>query len=137
MNIHVEMARLLLSDALLLLNNHRNRSAASRAYYAAYHACIALAEVMGLRPRSFLGRNGRPASRWEHGIVTSIVVRDSRLESVIGPQSAARVRWLYMQRIRGDYRPNEPIHDIAAQTSYTISRHVLDSVEQFVNAQQP
>jgi len=48
-NPELELAQELLADARLLLAQGRYRSTVSRAYYAAYHACIALMESFGLR----------------------------------------------------------------------------------------
>src|SRR5437660_7551746 len=56
----LELALDLLADAKLLLENARHRSAVSRSYYAAYHACIALLESLGLKPGNFIGRDRRP-----------------------------------------------------------------------------
>ena len=53
----LELALDLLADAKLLLENARHRSAVSRSYYAAYHACIALLESLGLKPGNFIGRD--------------------------------------------------------------------------------
>ncbi len=104
MNLELELARELLEDARLLLAQGRRRSTVSRAYYAAYHACIALMESVGLKPQNYPGKNGRPASRWEHGIITAEVATDPRLSGILTPPVALQLRWQYMQRIRGDYR---------------------------------
>ena len=52
MNVELELARELLDDAKLLLKEGRYRSTVSRAYYAAYHACIALMESLSLKPQN-------------------------------------------------------------------------------------
>jgi uncharacterized protein (UPF0332 family) len=62
-NPELELARELLADARLLLAHGRHRSTVSRAYYAAYHACIALLESLGLKPQNYPGKGGRPANR--------------------------------------------------------------------------
>jgi len=66
----LRVAREFLADAKLCLDNGRFRSAASRSYYAVFHACIALFERFGYIPSNFRGRDGGPARRWEHRIVT-------------------------------------------------------------------
>ena len=78
MNPELELARELLEDARLLLAHGRHRSTVSGAYYAAYHACIALLEKLGLKPQNYAGKSGRPANRWEHGIVTAEVAANPR-----------------------------------------------------------
>lgn len=111
MNRELELARELLEDARLLLAQGRYRSAVSRAYYAAYHACVALLESFGLRPGNYTGRSGRPASRWEHGIITAAVAADSQLSGVLTRPVALQLRWQYAQRIRSDYRAQHLGHD--------------------------
>ena len=64
------LARQFLDDAQHLLDQDRLRSATSRAYYAAYHATVALFEKHGFKPGSFSGKSGLPARIWEHPIVT-------------------------------------------------------------------
>jgi hypothetical protein len=69
MTPRMRLATELLRDAQTLLAAGSLRSAMSRAYYAAYHACVDALERRGYTPRHFLGRRGVPADRWEHGIV--------------------------------------------------------------------
>jgi hypothetical protein len=130
----IALARELLSDSQLLVGQGRYRSAVSRGYYCAYHACIALMESVGLKPGNFLGRGGRPANRWEHGIVTANVASDRRLASVLGGAVAPQVRWLYLQRIQGDYRPERAVSRLAAHTSVNLAQQVLSQVEGHLNA---
>lgn len=54
MNPELELARELLGDAKLLLAQGRYRSAVSRAYYAAYHACITLAKQIIAKVEGYL-----------------------------------------------------------------------------------
>ena len=117
MNRELELAHELLEDARLLLAQGRYRSAVSRAYYAAYPACVALLERFGLRPGNYTGRSGRPASRWEHGIVTAAVAVDSQLSGALTRPVALQLRWQYAQRIRSDYRAHESISAMTARTS--------------------
>ena len=137
MNRELCLAHELLEDARLLLAQGRYRSTVSRAYYAAYHACVALLESFGLRPGNYTGRSGRPASRWEHGIVTSAGVADPQLSRVLTQSVALQLRWQYLQRIRGDYRPQETISAMTAQTSVEITERIMANVEGYLRGQSP
>jgi hypothetical protein len=130
----LDLAREFLADVGLLLAQGRYRSTASRAYYASYHACVVLMERFGLRPSNYIGRSGRPAGRWDHGIVTAHVAADPRLSRVLTESVALQVRWQYLQRIRADYRAQEPISDLAARTSAMLAERVVSTVEGYVNA---
>lgn len=66
---HLDVAEIFLQDSREALDRKALRTALSRAYYAAYHACVALFEYYGYRPQNFVGRRGRSAARWEHGII--------------------------------------------------------------------
>jgi hypothetical protein len=131
----LELARELLVDVGLLLAEGRYRSTVSRAYYASDHACVVLMGRLGLRPNNFIGRGGRPAGRWEHGIVTARVAADPRLRRVLGEPVALQVRWQYSQRIKGDYRAQDPVSDLAARTSAMLAEQVVRSVEGYLDAQ--
>ena len=123
---------------LLLLRylvQERYRSIVSRAYYAAYYACVVLLENCGLRPSNYVGRSGRPASRWEHGIVTAAVVNDSQLSGVLTRSIALQLRWQYAQRIRSDYRAHETVSAMTAQTSVELAEHIIANVEGYLRAQ--
>ena len=135
MNAELKLARELLNDAALLLKEGRYRSTVSRAYYAAYHACIALMESLGLKPQNYVGKGGRPAGRWEHGIVTAEVAADPRLSKILTPPVALQLRWQYLQRIRGDYRAQETISLMTAQTGVSLAEQIIASVEGYLHAQ--
>ena len=137
MSAELSLARELLEDARLLLSQGRHRSAVSRAYYAAYHACVVLLESFGLRPGNYTGRSGRPANRWEHGIVTTTVVTDPQLSRVLTRPIALQLRWQYAQRIRSDYRVHETISTMTAQTSVELAEHIIANVEGYLRAQHP
>lgn len=137
MDSQLELARGLLADAELLLAQGRYRSTASRAYYAAYHGCIVLMEGLGLRPSNYIGRGGWPASRWEHGVITATVATDPRLSGVLTRPVALQLRWLYLQRIRADYRARETISTLTARTSTMLAKQAVTSVEEYLNAQRP
>jgi uncharacterized protein (UPF0332 family) len=135
MNPELELARELLEDARLLLASGRYRSTVSRAYYAAYHSCIALMESLGLKPQNYVGKSGRPAGRWEHGIITAEVAADQRLSGVLTPPVALQLRWQYLQRIRGDYRAKETVSQMTAQTGVNLAEQILAKVEEYLHAQ--
>lgn len=135
MNLELELARELLEDAQLLLAQGRYRSTVSRAYYAAYHACIALMENLGLKPQNYPGKSGRPASRWEHGIITAEVAADARLSAILTAPIALQLRWQYMQRIRGDYRVGETLSALTAPTGVSLAEKIMTTVRRYLNAQ--
>jgi hypothetical protein len=135
MTPELDLARELLEDARVLLTQERYRSTTSRAYYAAYHACIALMESLGLRPQNYIGRSGRPAGRWEHGIITAEVAADPRLRAILTQPVTLQLRWQYLQRIRGDYRAGETISAMTAQTSFRLAERIIVTVEEYLHAQ--
>lgn len=135
MNAELALARELVEDARVLLAYRRHRSTVSRSYYAAYHACIALMENLGLRPQNYIGRGGRPAGRWEHGLVTAAVAADPRLSDILTRPVALQLRWQYLQRIRGDYRARETISAMTAQTSLQLAERIIAIVEEYLHAQ--
>ncbi len=136
-NPELELAKELLADARLLIGQRCHRSTVSRAYYAAYHACIALMESLKLKPQNYPGKSGRPASRWEHGIVTAEVAADPRLRTILTVPVASQLRWQYMQRIRGDYRVSIRIAQLTAQTAVNLAEQIVTTVEGYLNAQHP
>lgn len=105
----------------------------SRAYYAAYHACIALLEHLGLRPQNYISRDGRPAGRRERGIITAEVAADPRLRGILTRRVLLQSRWQYLQRIRADYRSLETISTMTAQTSLGLAEHVISTVEEYLH----
>lgn len=133
----MELAKELLEDARLLVAQGRLRSTVSRAYYAAYHACIALMEGLGLKPQNYPGKSGRPASRWEHGIVTAEVAADPQLRAILTLPVASQLRWQYMQRIRGDYRARGSVSLQTAQTAVSLAEQIVTTVEGYFNVQHP
>ena len=121
---------------MLLLAQGRYRSTVSRAYYAAYHACIALLEGLGSRPSNYIGRSGRPAGRWEHGIITTAVVTNTRISDILTRPVALQLRWQYLQRIRSDYRVHESVSAMTAQTSLDLAERIIATVEGYLHAQR-
>lgn len=65
----LDLSQEFLRDAENLFKQNAYRSTLSRCYYAVYHACIALFKEYGFHPGNFIGRSGRSANRWEHGII--------------------------------------------------------------------
>lgn len=126
----LELALELLVDAKLLLDSARHRSAVSRSYYAAYHACIVLLESFGLRPSNFIGRDRRPARRWEHGIVVRQVTGNPRLAAVLSPALATPLTWMYSLRLRADYRYDLSVSDYSSQSSYQLAQQIIAKVEE-------
>jgi uncharacterized protein (UPF0332 family) len=125
-----DLATELLADAKLLLENGGHRSSVSRSYYAAYHACIALLESLGLKPSNFIGRDRRPAKRWEHGIVIEQVTTNLRMVNLLTKELASPLRWMYSLRLRGDYRFDLSVSSYSAQSSYEMARQMVAKVEE-------
>ena len=118
-----------LQDAQVCLNHGRFRSAASRDYYAVFHAAIALFEHYGLRPANFIGRNGWPATRWEHGLITKyfhleFVVRRGFFDWPTG----VAVRRLYRTRIEADYKLTMPLSEALARDSLEDAKRVVEAI---------
>jgi uncharacterized protein (UPF0332 family) len=126
----LDLAHELLADAKLLLENGGYRSSASRSYYAAYHAGIALLEHLGLKPSNFLGRNRRPAKRWEQGIVIEQVTTNLRIVNRLSQEVASPLRWMYSLRLRGDYRFDLSVSSYSAQSSYEVAKQMIAKVEE-------
>jgi uncharacterized protein (UPF0332 family) len=129
----LELAAELLVDAKLLLDNGRYRSSASRSYYAAYHASITLLESLGLKPNNFMGRDRRPAKRWEHGIVITQVSTHPTMLQILTPKLVAPVRWMYALRVRGDYQCPTLVSSYSAQSSYERAQQIVAKVEEHVS----
>lgn len=125
-----DLANELLADAKLLVENGRYRSSASRSYYAVYHACIHLLESLGLKPSNFLGRDRRPAKRWEHGIVIEQVTTNLRMVNLLTKELASPLRWMYSLRLRGVYRYDLSVSSHSAQSSYEMAKQFLAKVEE-------
>ena len=136
MDPELALAQELRWDAELLLAQARHRSSASRAYYASYHACIALLENLGVRSGNYLGKFGRPAGRWEHGFITLAIGSHPAAVRVLGLALATQVRWQYAQRIRGDYRPHEAVSELAARTSLRTATLIVTRVEEHVHVER-
>jgi len=122
-----------LADAELCLDNGRYRSAVSRAYYGAFHACVALFEHYGYRPSHFLGRDNRPAQRWEHGIVRRYFpIEFVHRRRLIDWQLGIEVRLLYESRVKADYRVDLSISETMARSSFEGVRRLIQVIERRV-----
>jgi hypothetical protein len=88
-------------------------------HYAVFHACIALFEFYHYTAGNFIGRNGRPSTRWEHGIITKYVLLEFvRKRNLIDWTTAAQIKRLYRSRIEADYRSDLIIAEALARNSY-------------------
>ena len=101
----IDLAEEFLEDAKTNLKNKSLRTSVSRSYYSVYHACVALFEHYGYKAHNFLSRSGRPAKKWEHGIIAKksyneLVVRHKILDT----QDVWWINRLYRDRIKADYR---------------------------------
>jgi uncharacterized protein (UPF0332 family) len=112
------LAEEFLQDAKTNLENKSLRTSISRSYYSVYHACVALFEHYGYRAHNFFSRSGRPAKKWEHGIIakrsySELVVRHKILDA----QDVWWINWLYRDRINADYRYDVSITERMAKKS--------------------
>lgn len=129
-NIRLDVAKVFLRDAQEALGRKALRTALSRAYYAAFHACVALFEYYGYQPQNFVGRRGHPATRWEHGIITRrFFIEFSERRQVVSPESGWGVRRLYADRILADYDPGASLEEIYAQESVGIAARLVSEVQ--------
>jgi uncharacterized protein (UPF0332 family) len=123
------LAEEFLQDAKTNLENKSLRTSISRSYYSVYHACVALFEHYGYRAHNFFSRSGRPAKKWEHGIIakrsySELVVRHKILDAQDVRFAHRRLRltvwwinWLYRDRINADYRYDVSITERMAKKS--------------------
>lgn len=126
----LRVAREFLGDAELCLDNGRFRSAVSRSYYGAFHACVALFEHYGYRPSHFLGRDNRPAKRWEHGIVRRYFpIEFVHKRRLVDWQLGIGVRLLYESRAKADYRVDMSISETMARSSFEEARRLIQVIE--------
>ena len=134
------MAEEFLQDAKINLENKSLRTSISRSYYSVYHACVALFEHYGYRAQNFLGRSGRPAKKWEHGIIAKksyneLVMRHKILDAQDVRFAHRRLRltvwrinWLY--RDRTDYRYDVPITERMAEESLKRACTVYNNIKE-------
>lgn len=124
------VAREFLADAELCLDNDRFRSVVSRAYYGAFHACVALFEHYGYRPSNFPGRGKRPARRWEHGIIRRhFPIEFVHKRRLVDWRLGIGVKRLYESRTKADYRVDMRISEKMARNSLEEAQELLQVIE--------
>jgi len=127
------LARQFLDDSQHLLDQGRLRSATSRAYYAAYHAAVALFEKYGFKPSSFIGKSGWPATIWEHPIVTNRFFHEFVQRRKLFPwQTGQELRRLYARRIAADYDQSAMLVETDVQALFTSAQDVVTVAERLV-----
>ena len=129
-SLRLDVARVFLRDSQEALARHALRTALSRAYYASYHACVALFEQYGYRPQHFIGRVGRPASRWEHGLVIRrVLIELSERRQLISTESGWGIRRLYADRIIADDDVAASFEEVYVPESVRIAAGVVSEVQ--------
>ena len=129
----LELAREFLKDAELCLQSEGFRSAASRSYYAVFHACVALLEHYGYVPANFRGRAGRPARRWEHKIVTlNFHIEFVQKRRLFPWRFSTAIRMLYNNRVDADYKPWRIIPQSQAEERFRQAKEIVERVLQTV-----
>ena len=127
------LARQFLDDAQHLLDQNRLRSATSRAYYATYHATVALFEKYGFKPGSFTGKSGRTARIWEHPIVTKQFFHEFVRRRKLFPwRTGQEIRRLYARRIAADYDPSATLVEADVQVLFTSAQDIVAVAERWV-----
>jgi len=98
-----------------------------------YHACVALFEHHGYRAHYFLGRSGRPAKKWEHGIIAKRSYSELvMLHKTMDAQDVWRINRLYRDRIKADYRHDVPMTEKMAKESYKMACAVYNRIKEAV-----
>ena len=131
----LDLSKEFLRDAENLFKANAYRSVLSRGYYAVYHACIALFKKYGFHPGNFIGRDGRPANRWEHGIIRvnfflEFVQKRHLLEWKVG----AQIRRLYSDRINADYQPGVGLPKTYVENSVNIAQKLVGKIKGLVSS---
>jgi len=126
---HLDVAEIFLQDSREALDRKAFRTALSRAYYAAYHASVALFEYYGYRPQNFVGRRGRSAARWEHGIITRrLLIEFTERRQVLSPEAGWGIRRLYADRIVADYEVGVSLEVVYVQESAQLAARLVSEV---------
>ena len=111
-----------LRDAENLFKQNAYRSTLSRCYYAVYHVCIALFKEYGFHPGNFIGRGGRSANRWEHGIIrANFFLEFVQKRNLLEWKTGGQIRRLYSDRINADYRPDALLPKTYTENSLDIA----------------
>jgi len=127
------VAKEFLADAQLCLDSDRFRSAVSRAYYGAFHACVALFEHYGYRPSHFVGWGGWPAKRWEHGVVFKhFPLEFVHKRKLVDWRIGTTPRRLYKLRIKADYKVRLVVTQAVAEDTCEEAKKLIQAIEQEV-----
>ena len=127
------LARQFLDDSQHLLDQGRLRSATSRAYYAAYHAAVAMFEKHGFKPSSFIGKSGWPARIWEHPIVTRYFFHEfADRRKFVTWRAGQEIRRLYSDRLAADYEVTANIEPSYAAGSVSRAQDIIAQIERWV-----
>jgi hypothetical protein len=90
---------------------------------------VALFEHQGYRPGHFFGRSGRPAKRWEHGIVVRYFpVEFVHKKKLVDWRLGLEVRRIYEARVKADYRPDVATTSAMAQNAFMQAQALLTVV---------
>ena len=127
---HLDVAEIFRQDSREALDRKALRTALSRAYYAAYHACVALFEYYGYRPQNFVGRRGRSAARWEHGIIIRrLLIEFTERRQVLSPEAGWGIRRLYADRVVADYEVGVSLEEVYVQESMRLAARLVSEVQ--------
>ena len=131
--LRMELAHEFLDDAKHLLEGGSLRSAISRAYYAAYHACVWALEHEGYLPENFRRRDGTRPSRWEHGIICYAFHQVFGLaRRCIEHRLTRMLPRLYAWRIDADYHPDAMFAEAEAQEAINLASELISVIEEVV-----
>ncbi|MBI4526978.1 MAG: hypothetical protein HY695_24550 [Deltaproteobacteria bacterium] len=126
---HLDVAEIFLQDSREALGRKALRTALSRAYYAAYHACVALFEYYGYRPQNFVGRRGGSAARWEHGIIVRrLLIEFTERRQAVSPDAGWGIRRLYADRILADYEVEALFEEVYVRESVQLAARIVSEV---------
>lgn len=117
--------------AQLLLEQHKWRSAVSRAYYAAFSAAHAIGRHAGEQPRPVMGT-------WKHASITSVLY--ASLRRLAGAKSP--LPWLlvsYLERVRdhrgfADYQPATRLDGQTARDVVHEAAQIASCARRMINA---
>lgn len=89
----------------------------------------------GFQPSHFIGRDGRNANRWEHGIIRvnfflEFVQKRHLLEWKVGGQ----IRRLYSDRINADYKTDAVLPQAYVENSLNIARELVGNIKGLVKS---
>jgi uncharacterized protein (UPF0332 family) len=135
MQQELDLSQEFLRDAESLFKQNGYRSSLSRCYYAVYHACIALFRAYGFRPSNFIGRDGRSANRWEHGIIrVNFFLEFVQKRHLLEWKAGGQIRRLYSDRINADYQPNAVLSQTYVECSLNIACEFVEKIKGLVKS---